>query len=238
VASDVSYLVAFGGGLVSFASPCVLPLVPAYLSIVTGFDFSGAEDAPRRPLAPVVRDTGLFVLGFGAVFVALGVSASAIGSAFQRAHLPLTRISGALVIAMGLFLALSLVARLPFLFGEARLHPSAKRLGIFAAPIIGVAFGFGWTPCVTPVLSSVLAIAASEGGATHGAVLLAIYALGLGVPFLAIGCGLTRLAGAMRAVRRHSSAITLVSAVVMLALGILLVADRVSWISSELGALR
>jgi len=235
VTGDVSYLVAFGGGIVSFASPCVLPVVPAYLSVVTGFDLTAAAERSGRRLGHVVRDTALFILGFGAVFVALGASATAIGSALHDDHLPITRIAGVVVIVMAVVLVASLGTWLPFAEREARFHPRAQRLGVFAAPLIGIAFGFGWTPCVTPVLSSVLAIAASERGAGHGAVLLAVYALGLGVPFLALGCGFTRLAGAVRVVRRHTREITLVSAAVLAALGVLLVVDRLSWISSEIG---
>ncbi len=232
--SGVSYVVAFGGGVASFISPCVLPVVPAYLSMITGLDLSANEARPRTQLVHIARDTALFVAGFGAVFVAIGLSATALGSTLFHNRLTLTRVSGGVVVAMALFLAGSLVVRAPFLYREMRFHPSAARLGPFAAPVIGAAFGFGWYPCLGPVLASVTAIAASERGLGQGAVLLGIYALGLGVPFLAVGLGLGRLSGAIGFLRRRSREITLASAVLLAFFGVLLVLNKMTWVTTEL----
>ncbi|MGH9268242.1 MAG: cytochrome c biogenesis CcdA family protein, partial [Acidimicrobiales bacterium] len=152
---SVSYVAAFGGGLVSFLSPRVLPLVSACLSII---DVTQPDGHGR--LGKVERDTGLFVLGFGAVFVLLGLSATSIGRLLFRNEVALARISGAIVRAMPLFILGSLVLRAPRLYREKRFHPDLSRFGPFASPVAGVAFGFGWTPCIGPVLTSVLAIAA------------------------------------------------------------------------------
>lgn len=234
MSTSVNDLVAFGGGIVSFASPCVLPVVPAYLSMVTGLDLRELERGRKRQLVHIARDTLLFIAGFGIVFVLLGVSATAIGSTLVRNHALLTRISGGVILAMAAFLAGSVLLKMPALYGEARFRINANRFGPFAAPIAGAAFGFGWTPCIGPVLSSVLVVALSDRGIGNGAVLLAFYALGLGVPFLIVGCGLGTAAGALKVVRRHLRAITVGSSVLLACFGVLLVLNRLSWVTSVL----
>jgi cytochrome c-type biogenesis protein len=242
----VSYLAAFGGGVVSFASPCVLPIVPAYLSVITGLDVAEVRSGARQHLGRIIRDTSLFVAGFSAVFILLGLSATAVGQALFRNHLLLTRLSGAAVLAMALFLVGSVVlssraglpgrppSRAPWIYSEARFHPSPSRLGPLAAPVAGAAFGFGWTPCIGPVLASVLAVAASQGRALEGATLLAFYSLGLGVPFLVTGLAFGRLAGAFDWVKRHFAVLTFSSAVVLAGFGILLALDRLTWVTTQL----
>jgi len=231
--TDVGYIAAFGGGLVSFASPCVLPLVPGYLSMVTGLDVAELRAGERRHVGRIVRDTGLFIVGFSTVFVVLGLGASAFGGALFDNKVLLTRVSGLVVVAMALFLVGSLVLRAPWLYRELRFHPSPSRLGPFAAPLIGVAFGFGWTPCIGPVYASVLAVAGQSGRAARGATLLALYSLGLGAPFLVTGLALERLGGAMAWVKRHTTAITSVSAAMLGGFGVLLAMNRLSWVTSQ-----
>lgn len=231
--ASVGYLAAFAAGLVSFASPCVLPLVPAYLSLVTGLETTELTDDARRHAWRVSRDTGLFVLGFSAVFIALGLTATAVGRSLIRHQAALTRISGLIVLAMALFLAGSLVLRLPWLYQDLRFRPRLSRYGPFTALVAGVAFGFGWTPCVGPVLGSVLAVAATRGRAVDGAGLLAAYSLGLGLPFLVTGLALGRLMGVFGWIRRHSAGITLAAALVLAGFGVLLTLDRLTWITSE-----
>jgi len=233
-AAGVSYVVAFGGGVISFVSPCVLPVVPAYLSMVTGLDLGEAEAGARRQIGRIARDTLLFIAGFGAVFVLLGMGASALGGAVTRDKVLLTRVSGGVVIAMSLFIAGSLVLRAPFLYGEARFHPSAARFGPLYAPVAGVAFGFGWTPCIGPVLSSVLVVASADRGVGQGALLLAVYTAGLGVPFLVVGCALGRVAGAMRWIKQRSRQVTIASSVLLAGFGVLLVLNRLTWVTSVL----
>jgi len=231
--SDVGYIAAFGGGFVSFLSPCVLPLVPAYVSMVTGLDVAELRSGDGRHAGRVVRDTGLFVLGFGTVFVVLGLGANAFGGAVFRNQILLTRISGLVVVALALFLVGSLVLRAPWLYRELRFHPSPSRLGPLAAPVTGAAFGFGWTPCIGPVLGSVLAFAGTAGHAAHAAALLAVYSLGLGLPFLVVGLALGRLGGALSWVKRHTTAITLASAAILGVLGVLLVFNQLTRVTSD-----
>ena len=231
---SATYFAAFGGGVVSFLSPCVLPIVPAYLSVITGLDVTQAEDGARRQLARVARDTGLFIAGFSAVFILLGLSATTIGRTVFRNQLILTRVSGLLVLAMALFLLGSLVLRSPWLYPERRFHPDLSRFGPLAAPVAGIAFGFGWTPCIGPVLGSVLAVAATRGEAARGAMLLAVYSAGLGLPFLVTGLAFSRLGGAFGWVKRHFTAITVASATSLAFFGVLLTLNRLVWVTTQL----
>jgi len=233
-AAGVTYVAAFAGGLVSFLSPCVLPIVPGYLVLVTGLDVAELRDEPERHVARIVRDTSLFIAGFSAVFIVLGLTATALGQAVFRNHVLLTRVSGLMVLAMALFLAGSLVLQAPWLYQEKRFQPNPSRFGPLAAPVAGVAFGFGWTPCIGPVLGSVLAVAGSQGRAWEGASLLAVYSLGLGVPFLVTGLALGRLAGTFDWVKRHFTALILASSVSLAFFGILLTLNRLTWVTSQL----
>jgi cytochrome c-type biogenesis protein len=181
--SDVTILAALIAGLVSFLSPCVLPLVPPYLVYMAGTSLERFADA--EPDRRVRRDTVvaalLFVAGFSTVFVALGASASVIGSLIRAYSQPLSIIAGVVIIVMGLhFLGLTPIA---FLMREKRLAV-AKPVGLWGAYVIGLAFAFGWTPCIGPILAAILAVAASEQTVAKGAGLLAVYSLGLGIPFV------------------------------------------------------
>lgn len=237
MAAPVGYVAAFGGGVISFLSPCVLPVVPGYLSVVTGLDFFAGDKGAERQTVRIVRETGLFVLGFGVVFVLLGLIATAVGSTLASDKVLLTRISGGVVLAMALFLGLSMVVRSPLLAREARFHPDLSRFGPFAAPVAGIAFGFGWTPCLGPILASITAFAATSSNSAEGAGLLAAYALGLGVPFLVVGLAFGRLAGAIGWVRRHSAGVMLSSVTLLALFGVLLLLNQLTWVTSELEAL-
>jgi cytochrome c-type biogenesis protein len=235
--SDVNvlaYLAAFGGGVVSFLSPCVLPLVPGYLSMVTGLDLYELQEGSRVHARRIVTTTLLFVGGFGAVFVALGLSASSLGVLLSDHKSTLTRISGAFLFAMALFLLGSMFLRAPWLYQEKRFHPQLQRYGVAAPVVAGAAFGFGWTPCIGPILGSILGIAANEHRAWAGGTLLVAYTLGLGLPFLLTGLALGRVSGALSWVKRHFPVIIIVSAVVLGTFGLLLMFDRLSWVSLHL----
>lgn len=151
----------------------MLPIVPAYLSVITGLDIAELEHGNRHQQRRIARDTTLFVLGFAAVSSALGLTATTLGHALLRSQTTLTRLSGPLALSFALFLLGSLVLRAPWLYQEKRFHPTLSRFGPFAAPIAGAAFGFGWTPCIGPGLGSVLALAATRGNAVQGVGLLA-----------------------------------------------------------------
>lgn len=181
--SEVTFLAALVAGLVSFLSPCVLPLVPPYLVFLAGTSlerFAEKEAEPRVRRETVIA-AALFVLGFSTVFVALGASASVVGALVRAYSGPLATVAGVVIIIMGLhFLGVTPIA---LLHRQKRLDV-AKPVGLWGAYLIGLAFAFGWTPCIGPILAAILAVAASEQTVSRGASLLAVYSLGLGVPFI------------------------------------------------------
>lgn len=217
--------------MVSFLSPCVLPLVPAYLSVVSGVETREIVSSNNENLKRIALSTGLFILGFGLVFTLLGLTASAIGESIFSHRTLLVRVSGGVLIAMAAFLLASVFLKLPWLYQEKRFHPPLSKFGSFAAPVAGMAFAFGWTPCIGPILASVLSIAATSGKATQGAALLASYSLGLGVPFLVTGLAFTRLVGAFSWIKRHFTFLTVISATILALFGILLSIDQFSWVT-------
>lgn len=188
--------------------------------------------AVKRPVGAVILHTLLFVAGFGTVFVLLGLSTSSIGRAVLHNHDLLTRISGVLVVAMALFLSGTLFLGSPGLHREWRFHPRMSRLGGFAAPVAGAAFAFGWTPCVGPILASVLALSAQQGHAAQGALLLGVYSLGLGVPFFVVAVFFEQSQRPLLWLRSHGRTVTALSAAGLAAMGVLLVLDRLAWITT------
>lgn len=210
----------------------MLPVVPGYLSVITGLDITKQDDTSNS--WPIIRDTGLFIAGFSAVFIGLGLSASAIGQTLFDNQILLSRISGGFVVAMGLFLLWSLVAQSPAFFQEARFQPDLGRFGRAAPPVAGAAFGFGWTPCIGPVLGSILLIAATSERALTGGTLLAAYSLGLGIPFLLTGVAFSRVAGAFTWVKRHMDQIVAVSGLSLVFFGTLLMFNQLISITTSL----
>jgi cytochrome c-type biogenesis protein len=234
--SDVSFAAAFGGGLVSFFSPCVLPIVPGYLSVVSGLTVAEVQEGSRRHLARIAATTGLFILGFSVVFTLLGLGIGSVGNAFYDHQVLLTRISGVLVLVMAAYIAGTAVLMRPGLYREFRFHPQTARFGPLAAPVAGAAFGFGWTPCLGPVLGAILNLALLEGSPGRAAFLMVFYSLGLGVPFLAAGLAFGRLSRLFAWVKRHFQGITVASASVLGAFGVILILNRFAWFTQELSA--
>jgi cytochrome c-type biogenesis protein len=228
----VGWTVAFGAGMLSFLSPCVLPLVPGYLSLISGVSAGQLAVQTKADTRQIVRSTALFVAGFTLVFVALGAAASSIGRTLGEHQRGLEQVSGAAVVVMGLFLAGFISPRV--LQTERRFHVSPSRLGEWGAPVMGMAFAFGWTPCIGSVLGPILAYAATGGQLTQGILLLLFYSLGLGVPFIATGLAFGRLTTAFAWVKRHYRIINLVSGVLLIAFGTLLFLGEVSRMSSAI----
>jgi cytochrome c-type biogenesis protein len=235
--SDLYVLTAFGGGVISFLSPCVLPIVPGYLSLVTGLTVGEIEEARPRLMGRILLDTALFVLGFTVVFVLLGLVTTAVGRSLFENQATLTRISGGLVLLMAAYLAGSQLLMTPRLYREFRFHPHLERFGPVAAPLAGAAFGLGWTPCIGPVLGTVLNFAAQGRDLTRATVLLTAYSFGLGFSFLAVGVLFGRLATPLAWVKRHARAITLVSAGVLAFFGGVLLANQLPQVTARLSEL-
>jgi cytochrome c-type biogenesis protein len=243
--------VALLAGLVSFASPCVLPLVPGYLGYLGGMAGSAsaatrsaeARSAGPGATATTVRTTparsrvlagvALFVAGFTAVFVVYGVLAGSLGSALHRWQDPVTRVLGIVVILMGLaFLGL-----VPFLQNERRLH-LAPRAGLWGAPLLGVTFGFGWTPCIGPTLAAILTLSLGDGSALRGGLLAVAFCVGLGLPFLLVALGVESSTRMLGFLRRHRLAMMRFGGAMLVILGLALVTgvwgEWASWLQGQL----
>jgi cytochrome c-type biogenesis protein len=233
-ASNLYLLVAFGGGIISFLSPCVLPIVPGYLSLVSGLTLGEIEEAQATQLKRIALMTALFVAGFTAVFVLLGLATTAISQSLFENQSTLTRISGGLVLLMAAYLAGSQLLTTPRLYQEFRFQPHLERFGPIAAPVAGVAFGLGWTPCIGPILGTVLGFAATGQELGRAALLLTAYSLGLGVSFLVVGLAFGRFAAPLGWVKRHSKALTLVSAAILAVFGLILLTDQLSTVTARI----
>jgi len=207
--------VALLAGIVSFASPCVLPLVPGYVGFVGGS--LGAEAGAARR-GRVLAGVGLFVLGFAVVFVAFGAVAGGVGAWLARWQDPVQRILGVLVVLLGLAFA----GLVPFLQNERKVH-LAPRAGLWGAPVLGLTFGLGWTPCIGPTLAAILALSLGGGSAGRGALLAAVFCLGLGLPFLLVALGLERSRRLTRWLTRHRLGVLRVGGGLLVVLGLALV---------------
>jgi cytochrome c-type biogenesis protein len=217
--------VALLAGVISFLSPCVLPIVPPYLAFMSGMTVTEMQDGGSAR-ARVGLAAAFFVLGLSTVFVLLGFTASWLGGFFLQNQLLLARISGAVVIVFGLhFLG---VFRIPFLDREARFEGGDAGGSAFGAYILGLAFAFGWTPCIGPQLGAILSLAAQEASVTRGSILLGVYAAGLGIPFLLAALFLTRAMGFMNRIKRHMQTIERVMGLLLVAVGLALVTGAFS----------
>ncbi|SPJ23696.1 cytochrome c biogenesis CcdA family protein [Palleronia abyssalis] len=215
-------LIALAAGLLSFLSPCVLPIVPPYLAYMGGVTLNDPTANTRRAILPAV----FFVMGLSTVFLLLGFTASAFGAFFLQYQQLFARISGVVVIIFGLhFLN---VFRIPMLDREARLDAGDRGGSALGAYVLGLAFAFGWTPCIGPQLGAILSLAASEASVTRGTALLAVYAAGLGIPFLLTALFLQRATGVMNRLKRHMGLIEKIMGALLLIVGLALLTGAFS----------
>lgn len=216
----IAILVALAAGLVSFLSPCVLPLVPAYVALVAGLGGSGGASSDRSASTRrAVVGTVLFIAGFSLVFVAAGTAFGALGSFLLTEQDWLIRIIGAITIVLGLGF-IGLFDRFRWFNMDMRIH-KVPRTGLVGAPLLGIMFGLGWTPCIGPMLAAVLGLASTSATAGRGALLLVAYCIGLGVPFLLFAFASGRAMDLVAPIKRHYRAIRIFGGVMLVALGIL-----------------
>lgn len=233
---SISMLSAFAGGVLSFLAPCVLPLIPGYLSFMTGLsnsELSGREGGTRRVMIPAL----LFTAGFSSVFILIGAAAGlasrTLGPMLSRYDQVLQYVAGLVVILVGVFM-LGII-KIPWLYGEARFEMGrARRFGRGAAFVMGMAFGFGWTPCVGPILTVILGLAAQTGDTLRAALLLAAYSAGLALPFLLTALFFSRLTTTLRWFTRHSVAINRTAGVILVAMGVLIFTGQLGRVSGML----
>lgn len=251
--ANVSLLYAFLAGLLSFLSPCVLPLVPGYVSLLSGTvgedgesaaamgataagGVSVATAAPVTALAPsrrlLITNSLLFILGFSIVFIALGATATSVGQALRLHQALFSQIGGLIVILFGLHLLG--VVRIPALYGDKRVHKKIHVSSGLAAFAVGFTFAFGWTPCIGPMLAAILVLAANTGTVGHGIFLLAVYSAGLAVPFLLTTLALDRFSRFYKGFRRHLHRVEQISGVLLLLIGVLLLTQRFTALSTYL----
>lgn len=232
---DVTYPGAFIAGLLSFLSPCILPLVPPYLCFLGGVSLKQLEDTAsvdRAATTRVVLSSVVFVLGFATVFVAFGATASAIGQVVVEYLDVFALVAGILIIVLGLhFLG---VFRIALLYREARFHIEQKPAGVLGAYLVGMAFAFGWTPCVGPVLAAILFVAGSEESAMRGAALLGTYAAGIGVPFIVAALFAPLFLKFMARFRRHIVWVERILGALLVVTGILFITGGINDIGNWL----
>jgi cytochrome c-type biogenesis protein len=232
---QVTYVAAFIAGVLSFISPCVLPLIPGYISFVSGASLDeirggGATSAASR--RTVLLTSLAFIVGFSVVFIALGATASAIGKLVMR-NLPLLgKIAGAVIIIFGLHTMG--VFRLRFLEMEKRAHAQAKPATLVGAMFVGVAFAFGWTPCIGPILAAILTVAGSRDSVREGVALLAVYSLGLAIPFMLTSLAIDRFFALTSRIRKYYHTIEMVSGSLLVAVGLLIFTNKLTIITTLL----
>ena len=236
---DVPLTAAFLAGVASFLSPCVLPLVPGYVSVISGASVEEMKAAGRNEglLRRVLFHSLLFIAGFSIVFISLGASATWLGGAL-RSHLPLLlQIGGVVVILFGLHMTGILKIGLLYRDARIRTNPANRSVSASGSLLMGLAFAFGWTPCIGPILAAILALASTRQSIAQGILLLAVYSLGLAVPFLLTSLGLTQFMNFYRGFRKHLHTVEVFSGVVLIVVGAMLVTNQFTKLAGYLSFL-
>jgi cytochrome c-type biogenesis protein len=228
-------IAAFVAGIVSFLSPCVLPLVPGYVSLISGASVEELQSKDRKLLNTVLLHSIMFILGFTLVFVCLGAAATSIGHVMKLYKKQLTWIAGTVIVIFGLHL--TGILKIKALYADKRLHSVGNGKSPIGAFIVGFAFAFGWTPCIGPILSLILTAAGNADTVSKGVILLFIYSLGLAVPFLLTSVGIDRFLAFYGKFRRHLQAVEVGSGVLLIIFGVLIFTRHFTVLSSYLGFL-
>lgn len=223
-------------GLASFLSPCILPMIPSYLAFITGISLEelSQDQNLKKVRKSVITNSLFFILGFSILFIAMGASATFLGKFLSRNIRWLEIIGGSLVVILGLHFAG--LFKIKFLDREKKIHLNKKPLGLFGTVLVGMAFGAGWTPCVGPILGSILTMAAATQDITKGIILLISYSIGLGIPFLLAGLLIHKFFEYFKTIQKYFRVITLVGGILLVIIGILLITGYFTTISSFLGA--
>jgi cytochrome c-type biogenesis protein len=229
---DISFTLAFLAGLFSFLSPCVLPLVPAYVSFITGLSLDDLRHygTTSKVLTKAMPNTFAFVLGFSTIFISLGASSSLLGSLLFKYQDYLRIAGGILTIIFGFFIAGFL--KLDFLMREKRFHISKGPTGYISAFLIGMSFAAGWTPCIGPILGTILIYASSQASALYGLKLLTVYSLGLAIPFILSTLAINVFFSYTRRIHKFMKVISVLSGLILIIFGIMLLTDRISQLST------
>ena len=225
-------LAAFVAGLLSFLSPCVLPLVPGYVSLISGASVDELQTQERRLLGTVMLHSITFVLGFSVVFIALGAVATSVGQLVNEYHSLLSKVAGIVVIIFGLHLTGLL--KIKALYADKRMHEVKGGSSAFGSFVVGFAFAFGWTPCIGPILATILVLASAQGTVLKGIILLAVYSMGLAVPFLLTSLGVDRFLAFYGRFRRHLHTVEVCSGILLIAIGVLIFLNNLKLLSGYL----
>jgi cytochrome c-type biogenesis protein len=228
-------LAAFVAGLISFLSPCVLPLVPGYVSLISGVGVEELKTHDGQLLRKVMKNSLAFIVGFSIVFITLGAISTEVGQFLARYKSLLAQVAGVVIIVFGLHL--TGIFKIKALYADTRMHSVKGGSTAWGAFVIGFAFAFGWTPCVGPILAVILGFAAAQDSVTKGILLLAVYSMGLAVPFLLTSLGIERFLKFYTRFRSHMHALEVASGALLIALGGLLVFGRFTLLSNYLGFL-
>jgi cytochrome c-type biogenesis protein len=228
-------LAAFFAGILSFLSPCVLPLVPGYVSLISGSSVEALQTADRKLLRTVMVNSLCFILGFSVVFISLGAVATELGQLTHRFHRELALAAGIVIVIFGLHLTGAF--KIKALYADKRLHALKGGAGPAGSFVIGFAFAFGWTPCIGPILAGILLLAGSQDTVVKGILLLAIYSAGLAVPFLITSLAVNRFLAFYSRFRRHMHAVEVLSGALLIVLGLLIALGRFTMLSGYLGFL-
>ena len=232
---NISLITAFGAGILSFISPCVLPIVPGYLSFISGVSIDELKGKKSNAINRVFFNSLFFVLGFSVVFISLGASATFISSFLNNYMHIIGKIAGALIIILGLhYIGLF---RIKWLNYEKRFHVGSKQLGMLGSFFIGFAFAFGWTPCIGPILATILAMAAAEETVWRGILLLSFYSAGLALPFLLTALAFNAFLSISSRIKRHFRLVEIVGGVFLVIVGFLIFTDSLMYLSGLISEL-